>query len=83
MSCMYSTKTTNVTSRLKIETESWARSGVITTVGSSYVLEPGQAVQTRLYDGKLYTLTSHSQGDSLVRIVQTPGDTNIPETVSQ
>ena len=70
------------TPRLKIETEAWARSGLSTTVGSSYVLEPGSPVQTSLYDGKLYNLTLHRQGERSVRILQTPGDLTVPHSLT-
>ena len=53
-----------------METEAWARSGQSTTVGSSYILEPGQPVQTTLYDGKLYTITGHHEVDTVVKIAQ-------------
>ena len=72
-----------VTTRLKIETEAWARSGVSTTVGSSYVLEPGSSVETRLYDGKPYSLSLHRLGESSVRIMQTPGDLSVPESITE
>ena len=72
-----------VTTRLKIETEAWARSGLTTTVGSSYVLEPGLPVETRLYDGKLYTLSLHRQGESSVKILQTPGDISVPHSTTE
>ena len=72
-----------VTTRLKIETEAWARSGNSTTVGSSYVLEPGSSVETRLYDGKLYSLSLHREGESSVRILQTPGDLSVPESITE
>ena len=46
-----------------------------TSVGNSYVLEPGQPVQTTLYDGKLYTLTITGQQEleTTVRIVKVMG----------
>ena len=61
--------------RLKIETEAWTGAGVATSVGNSYVLEPGQPVQTTLYDGKLYTLTITGQQEleTTVRIVKVMG----------
>ena len=69
--------------RLKIETEAWARSGLSTTVSSSYVLEPGSPTQTRLYDGKLYSLSLHRQAERSVRIVQTPGDISVPTSLTE
>ena len=58
--------------RLKIETEAWTPGGVTTSVGTSYVLEPGHPVQTTLYDGKLYTLTitTHHELGTTVRILK-------------
>merc|ERR1711874_706341 len=70
--------------RLKVETEAWARSGQSTTVGSSYILEPGQPVQTTLYDGKLYTITGHHEVDTVVKIAQRPQSSSCaPESLTE